>query len=162
MCSSDLVNELKIKLNQIDEIHLNYRLGDILVLPTNSSQLIVHDFMSRDIKNLHSTVEKVGNVLKITQGPRKLVGIFKNKTLLFLPKEFTGFLTIRSQSGDVYINKISNYCMVDVTAISGDFLLAHSTLKRVQADLKSGDIVISNTLANVRSEEHTSELQSPQ
>lgn len=146
---SKLVNELKIKLNQIDEIHLNYRLGDILVLPTNSSQLIVHDFMSRDIENLHSTVEKVGNVLKITQGPRKLVGIFKNKTLLFLPKEFTSFLTIRSQSGDVYINKISNYCMVDVTAVSGDFLLAHSTLKRVQADLKSGDIVISNTSANV-------------
>ncbi len=78
-----------------------------------------------------------------------IVGIFKNKTLLFLPKEFTGFLTIRSQSGDVYINKISNYCMVDVTAVSGDFLLAHSTLKRVQADLKSGDIVISNTSANV-------------
>ena len=105
--------------------------------------------MSRDIKNLHSTVEKVGNVLKITQGPRKLVGIFKNKTLLFLPKDFTGFLTIRSQSGDVYINKLANYCMVDVTAVSGDFLLAHSTLKRVQADLKSGDIVISNTSANV-------------
>ena len=39
--------------------------------------------------------------------------------------------------------------MVDVTAVSGDFLLAHSTLKRVQADLKSGDIVISNTSANV-------------
>ena len=66
-----------------------------------------------------------------------------------MPKEFTGFLTIRSQSGDVYINKLSNYCMVDVTAVSGDFLLAHSTLKRVQADLKSGDIVISNTSANV-------------
>ncbi len=82
----------------------------------------------------------------------KLVNELKiklNKTLLFLPKEFTGFLTIRSQSGDVYINKISNYCMVDVTAVSGDFLLAHSTLKRVQADLKSGDIVISNTSANV-------------
>lgn len=146
---SKLVNELKLKLNQIDEIHLNYRLGDILVLPTNSPNLIVHDFMSRDIENLHSTVEKIGNVLKITQGPRKLVGIFKNKTLLFLPKEFTGFLTIRSQSGDVYINKIPNYCMIDITAVSGDLLLAHSTLKRVQADLKSGDIAVSATSANV-------------
>ena len=128
---SKLVNELKLKLNQIDEIHLNYRLGDILVLPTNSPNLIVHDFMSRDIENLHSTVEKIGNVLKITQGPRKLVGIFKNKTLLFLPKEFTGFLTIRSQSGDVYINKIPNHCMIDITAVSGDLLLAHSTLKQI-------------------------------
>lgn len=146
---SKLVNELKLKLNQIDEIHLNYRLGDILVLPTNSPNLIVHDFMSRDIENLHSTVEKIGNVLKITQGPRKLVGIFKNKTLLFLPKEFTGFLTIRSQSGDVYINKILNHCMIDITAVSGDLLLAHSTLKRVQADLKSGDIAVSATSANV-------------
>ncbi|WP_278415857.1 DUF4097 family beta strand repeat-containing protein [Lactobacillus taiwanensis] len=146
---SKLVNELKLKLNQIDEIHLNYRLGDILVLPTNSPNLIVHDFMSRDIENLHSTVEKIGNVLKITQGPRKLVGIFKNKTLLFLPKEFTGFLTIRSQSGDVYINKIPSYCMIDITAVSGDLLLAHSTLKRVQADLKSGDIAVSATSANV-------------
>ncbi|MDE6547016.1 MAG: DUF4097 domain-containing protein, partial [Lactobacillus sp.] len=106
-------------------------------------------FMSRDIENLYSTVEKVGNVLKITQGPRKLVGIFKNKTLLFLPKDFNGFLTIRSQSGDVYINKIPNYCMLDITAVSGDLLLAHSTLKRVQADLKSGDIAVSNTSANV-------------
>ena len=146
---SKLVNELKLKLNQIDEIHLNYRLGDILVLPTNSPNLIVHDFMSRDIENLHSTVEKIGNVLKITQGPRKLVGIFKNKTLLFLPKEFTGFLTIRSQSGDVYINKIPNHCMIDITAVSGDLLLAHSTLKRVQADLKSGDTAVSATSANV-------------
>lgn len=146
---SKLVNELKLKLNQIYEIHLNYRLGDILVLPTDSPNLIVHDFMSRDIENLHSTVEKIGNVLKITQGPRKLVGIFKNKTLLFLPKEFTGFLTIRSQSGDVYINKIPSYCMIDITAVSGDLLLAHSTLKRVQADLKSGDIAVSATSANV-------------
>lgn len=146
---SKLVNELNLKLNQIDEIHLNYRIGDIIVLPTNSSNLIVHDFMSRDIENLHSTVEKVGNVLKITQGPRKLVGIFKNKTLLFLPKEFDGFLTIRSQSGDVYINKVANYCMLDVTAVSGDLLLAQSMLKRVQADLKSGNVAVYNTSANV-------------
>ena len=56
---SKLVNELKIKLNQIDEIHLNYRLGDILVLPTNSSQLIVHDFMSRDIKTYTQQLKKL-------------------------------------------------------------------------------------------------------
>src|SRR5699024_12558510 len=77
---SKLVNELKIELNQIDEIHLNYRLGDILVLQTNSSQLIVHDFMSPDIENLHSTVEKVVNVLKITKEHRKLVDFFTIKT----------------------------------------------------------------------------------
>jgi hypothetical protein len=65
---------------------LTTALGDILVLPTNSSNLIVHDFMSRDIENLHSTVEKVGNVLKITQGPRKLVGILKTKLYYFYLK----------------------------------------------------------------------------
>lgn len=128
---------------------MNYRLGDILILPTTSQNLIVHDFMSRDIETLHSTVEKVGNVLKITQGPRKLVGIFKNKTLLFLPQKFMGFLTIRSQNGDVYINKLSNQCMIDVTAIYGDILLAQSNLKRMQADLKFGDIAVSNISLDV-------------
>ncbi|MBP2057876.1 hypothetical protein J2Z60_001048 [Lactobacillus colini] len=139
-----LVNESKLSLTDIDEIHFNYRLGDLLILPSpDLDQLIVRDLMSRDISKLYSTVEKVGNVIKVTQGPKKLVGLFKNKVIILLPASYTGFLTIRSQSGDVSFSSLDQDCLLDVTAISGDVHMLNSNVARLQADLKSGDINLS-------------------
>lgn len=144
-----LVNEFKISLNGIDELHFNYRLGDLLILPSdNQNQLIVRDFMSRDIAKLYSNVEKVGNVIKITQGPKKLIGLFKNKVIILLPTNYTGFLTIRSQSGNVTFNKLNQKCLLDITDISGNVILRNSNIERLQADSKSGDINLLHSQIN--------------
>lgn len=144
-----LVNEFKIPLSGIDELHFNYRLGDLLIWPSpNQDHLIVRDFMSRDIAKLYSTIEKVGNVIKITQGPKKLVGLFKNKIIILLPTNYTGFLTIRSQSGSVTFNHLDQKCLLDITDISGNVILRNSNIDRLQADSKSGDISLLNSKIN--------------
>lgn len=141
-----LVNEFKITLNGIDELHFNYRLGDLLILPSNNqNQLVVRDFMSRDVTKLYSTIEKVGNVIKITQGPKKLVSLLKNKVIILLPTTYTGFLTIRSQSGSVTFNHINQKCLLDITDISGNVILRNSNIKRLQIDSKSGNISLLNS-----------------
>lgn len=143
-----LVNEFQIPLRGIDELHFNYHLGNLLILPSNQEQLIVRDFMSRDIAKLYSTVEKVGNVIKITQGPKKLVGLFKNKVIILLPTTYNGFLTIRSQSGSVTVDQLNQNCLLDITDISGDVVLHNSQIDRLQADSKSGDIHLLNSQIN--------------
>lgn len=143
-----LVNESQIPLRGIDELHFNYHLGNLLILPSSQNQLIVRDFMSRDIAKLYSTVEKVGNVIKITQGPKKLVGLLKNKVIILLPTTYTGFLTIRSQSGSVTIDQLNQKCLLDITDISGDVVLHNSKIDRLQADSKSGDIHLLNSQIN--------------
>lgn len=144
-----IVNELKIPLTGIDELHFNYRLGDLLILPSpHQNHLIVRDFMSRDIAKLYSTVEKVGNVIKVTQGPKKLVGLFKNKIIILLPTNYTGFLTIRSQSGNITFTDLNQKCLLDVTDISGNVHLRNSTIDRLQADSKSGNIKLINSHIN--------------
>lgn len=143
-----LVNESQIPLRGIDELHFNYHLGNLLILPSSQNQLIVRDFMSRDIAKLYSTVEKVGNVIKITQGPKKLVGLFKNKVIILLPTTYTGFLTIRSQSGSVTIDQLNQKCLLDITDISGDVVLHNSKVDRLQADSKSGNIHLLNSQIN--------------
>lgn len=138
------VNEFAINLANITELHFNYRIGDLIILPTNSDQLIVKDLMSRDIPKLYSTVEKIGNVVKITQGPRKLVGIFKNKILLFVPNKYASFMTIRSQSGKVTLIGLDSKCLLDLTNISGRVLLNNLKVQRFQADLKSSNLLITH------------------
>lgn len=138
------VNEFTVNLANITELHFNYRIGDLIILPTKGDQLIVKDLMSRDIPKLYSTIEKVGNVVKITQGPRKLVGLFKNKILLFVPDNYASFLTVRSQSGKVTLIGLSSHCMLDLTNISGRVLLSNLKVKRFQADLKSSNLLMTN------------------
>ena len=138
------VNEFSINLSNITELHFNYRIGDLIILPTDSDQLIVKDLMSRDIPKLYSTVEKVGNVIKVTQGPRKLVGLFKNKILLFVPNKYASFLTIRSQSGKVTLIGLKSQCMLDLTTISGHVLLSNLKVQRFQADVKSSNLLMTH------------------
>lgn len=144
----NMVNEVNLQLDQVDELHLNYRIGDLIIFPTHEDHLIVRDYMSRNISKLYSTVEKVGNVVHLNQGPRKLLGIFQNKTLLFLPTTFSGFLTIRSQTGDIIIDSLQSDCLLDLTEVSGDVLLRNLKLQRLQADLKSGTISIKSCQTN--------------
>lgn len=143
------VNELSINLTDITEVHLNYRLGDVILLPTNSTKLIISDLMSRDIPHLYSNIEKVGNVVHVTQGPRKLVGIFRNKTLVFLPKSYDQFLTIRSETGKLTLLGVQSPCMLDLTHNSGQVFANNLHTNRFQADLKSSNLVISNSKSNI-------------
>lgn len=140
----EMVNEVHLKLNQINEIHLNYRFGDLVILPSFNDQAILQDYMSRDIPKLYSTIEKVGNVIKIKQGPRKLVGIFKTKILLFLPNSYTGFLSIRNQSGHTSVYRLHSHGLLDITGITGNLLLKNIHVKRLQADSKSGNVYLEN------------------
>ena len=140
----EMVNEVYLKLNQINEIHLNYRFGDLVILPSFNDQAILQDYMSRDIPKLYSTIEKVGNVIKIKQGPRKLVGIFKTKILLFLPNSYTGFLSIRNQSGHTSVYRLHSHGLLDITGITGNLLLKNIHVKRLQADSKSGNVYLEN------------------
>lgn len=140
----EMVNEVHLKLNQINEIHLNYRFGDLVILPSFNDQAILQDYMSRDIPKLYSTIEKIGNVIKIKQGPRKLVGIFKTKILLFLPNSYTGFLSIRNQSGHTSVYRLHSHGLLDITGITGNLLLKNIHVKRLQADSKSGNVYLEN------------------
>lgn len=142
-----LTQSLNLNLQGITEIHLNYRIGDLLILPTKTKTAFLSDWMSRDIQKLHSAIEKVGNVIKITQGPRKHIGFFKNKVILFLPQDYSGFITIRNQSGRVYLTNLNSDCMVDLTSISGNTLLTNLHVKRLQADLNSGNIILNHCQA---------------
>lgn len=143
----NLVHNIDINLSGINELHLNYHIGDLIILPTNSQTASLYDWMSRDINKLHSTIEKVGNVIKLTQGPRKHVGIFKNKIILFLPKTYDGFITIRSESDKVCVANLQSNCMVDITSITGNVSLISLHVERLQADLTSGNIMLNGCLA---------------
>lgn len=155
----EMVNEVHLELNQIDELHLNYRFGDLVILPSFSKQAILQDYMSRDIPKLYSTVEKIGNVIKIKQGPRKLVGIFKTKILLFLPNSYTGFLSIRNQSGHTSVYRLRSHGLMDITGVSGNLLLKNLHVKRLQVDSKSGNIHLEDCDADsVHINSHSGEL----
>lgn len=143
----DLVQALNLNLTGISELHLNYHIGDLIILPTTAPNATLCDWMSRDISKLHSTIEKVGNVIKITQGPRKHIGLFKNKVILFLPLDYTGFITIRNESDQIYGANLQSDCMVDITSIAGNVLLNNFHVKRLQADLISGNILLTNCQA---------------
>lgn len=142
-----LVNQLSICLNQVDELHLNYHLGDMLILPSTNANLTIMDFMSRDIAKLYSTSEKVGNVVKIAQGPRKLLGIFKNKVVIFLPQEFKGFLTVNNLTGNTTFMNLQQQFMLDATNKSGSVLFYQLKVDRLQADLNEGNIGLIDSYA---------------
>ena len=142
-----LVQTLNINLTGINELHLNYHIGDLLILPTTSKTAFLYDWMSRDISKLYSMIEKVGNVIRITQGPRKHVGIFKNKIILFLPIDYSGFITIRNESDQICVANLQSKCMLDITSATGNVLLNNLQINRLQADLKSGNITLNKCQA---------------
>lgn len=155
----EMVNEIHLELNQINELHLNYRFGDLVILPSLNNEAILQDYMSRDIPKLYSTIEKVGNVIKIKQGPRKLVGIFKTKILLFLPNSYTGFLSIRNQSGHTSVYRLHSHGLLDITGVSGNLLLKDLHIKRLQVDSKSGNVHLEDCSADsVHINSHSGEL----
>ena len=138
--SLELVNSYSVELQNISELHLNFHLGNILILPTTDNKLTVREFMSREIKGLFSTPSKVGNVLQIEQGPRKIVGILRNRIEISLPQSFAGFFSLTSSTGNVIVTKLHSDILFDLTINSGNIRLTDLDVKRIQVDAKSGNL----------------------
>lgn len=136
----ELVNSYSVDLQSITEIHLQFHLGNVLILPTTDEKITVREFMSREIKSLFSAPTKVGNVLQIEQGPRRIVGIFRNRIEISLPQHFTGFFSLASKYGNITATKLNSDILFDITSTSGNIRLTDLALKRVQLDARSGNI----------------------
>ena len=136
----ELVNSYSVDLQSITEIHLQFHLGNVLILPTTDEKITVREFMSREIKSLFSAPTKVGNVLQIEQGPRRIVGIFRNRIEISLPQHFTGFFSLASKYGNITATKLNSDILFDITSTSGNIRLTDLALKRVQLDARSGNV----------------------
>ena len=135
-----LENEIQVNLESVDEIHFSYHHGVVTIIPSLDNEIHVREFMSRRIEKIFTEATKIGNVLNIQQGPRKLVGIFREKIEIAIPNEFAGFITLFSNLGNVNIINFQSESMFDLTSKSGNAKFINFKSKRLQTDLSSGNI----------------------
>lgn len=137
-----LVNTKHLDLTGIDEVHFNYRLGKIILLPSPTDQIIINEYMSRPLPSLFSVEKKIGNVLNVDQGPRRIVGIFRERIEILIPDHFKGFVTLHNNANNLSINNLQTDYILDLTVKSGNIKIAHLKAKRFQLDLHSGNLQI--------------------
>lgn len=144
----EMVNKYQTDLTGIDEIHFNFRIGSILVIPSTSDKVVVHEYMSRKIDGLFSSPAKIGNVLNVNQGPKRLVGILRERIEIAIPNEFKGFISFNVNGSKLSLNNLNAEYLLDLTSKTTNVNLFKISAKKIQLDVGSGNLKAGSIDAN--------------
>jgi DUF4097 and DUF4098 domain-containing protein YvlB len=146
----DLVNEQEIALNGIHNINLSYENGSITVLKSNSSSLIIKEYMNKDNRNYFADVNVSGDTVNIENGERPIISLGINslraRIEIYVPESFAESLDVRTSNAGINIDSVNG--MINAVTSNGSIDLNHVD-GMVDASTSNGSIDIDSVIGNV-------------
>jgi DUF4097 and DUF4098 domain-containing protein YvlB len=157
----NLVNEQEIELNGIRTIHLSYENGSITVLKSNTSSLIMKEYMNQDKRSYFADIHTAGDTVNIESGERPLVlplGIIEIKARieLYVPESFAENLDVRTRNGGITIDSVNG---IIIAATSNGSIELNHVDGMVDASTSNGSVRIDSVIGNVNAKSSNGSIE---
>jgi DUF4097 and DUF4098 domain-containing protein YvlB len=116
LTEADLVNEQEVALNGIHDINVSYNDDSVTVLRSNSSSLVIKEYMNRDRRDYYADISSTGDVLNIVGGKRPLglfFNAFRSRVEVYLPESFTENVNIKTLDGRIVVDSVNGNFIVE-------------------------------------------------
>jgi DUF4097 and DUF4098 domain-containing protein YvlB len=142
------VNTREIEINNIDEIEIQYRSEDIVILNNNSDKLILKEFMTDNNSEYFAKITNSGNKLSIEAGRRPAFNArFKVSIEVYIPVSKKNF-TIKTSSGKIDAAGEYTASSMSLETSSGDIQVNSITADRINLKTSSGGVNCRNVNGN--------------
>lgn len=147
--ATSLVNTLTFDTEDFESLRLDYDADDLQLLESDSNKVIVKEYMNENKKSYYARTYKQNDELVITEGRRPRRSSFKSYIELYIPKDYTGSLSLHSTRGtiksEIALN-LSGEFSVDTT--SGRMIISNTKAAKIGAASTNGSLSFDNIAAD--------------
>ncbi len=144
-----LVNTLTFDTEDFDSLRLDYDADDLQLLESDSNKVVVKEYMNENKKSYYARTYRQNGVQVITEGRRPRRSSFESYIELYIPKDYTGSLSLHSTSGTIQSEialNLSGDFSVDTT--SGRVIISNTKAAKIGASSTNGSLSFENTAAD--------------
>jgi DUF4097 and DUF4098 domain-containing protein YvlB len=167
----NLVNEQKIALEQVKNIEILYRSETVGLFKTNTSSLIIKEYMSKDDRDYYADITNSETALSIKSGKRPfgLFNTFHARVEIYIPESNALEINIKATSGR--IEAASEYICsrmalesssgaISVNSITAEAISLKTTSGGINLGTINGSASIESTSGNIKVNQITGALLS--
>lgn len=144
-------NEQRVSLTGIARIEIQYTSDTVNLFRSETSELLVKEFMNRREPELLARIEVSGSTLRIRHGTRRLFLFppFRSRIEIYLPAGYRGELALRTASGSIRIHTALELAALELHAASGSIHgeLPLAAAGALEAESASGSIHLAEATA---------------
>ena len=136
----ELVNSQTLDVDSVESLAVAYSSDNILVRESDDNNVILKEFMTRNSREYYAHIEQSRNSINIRGGKRPW--LIRTRIELYIPKKFTGDLTLSLGSGNLTADYAMKHRHADVSVRSGNLTMQTFESENVQVEVSSGNINI--------------------
>lgn len=153
-CSGDgtakLANEISFSLDEISEIAISYDEEEMTFLESESDQLVVKEYMTKNKSKYYAKVKESSGSIHISEGGKPfLKSGFSRYIEVYLPSSYQKGLTVTSTDGKVDLSELSlNLSDLRIDCTSGTMALHEVTAENIYLSSTSGNLKLGTIKAD--------------
>jgi len=144
-----LVNTETIELTGISDIEIAYGSENITFFDSTDGNIVVKEYMSENKEKYYAKVTHSGSSLVIQTGERPTITTFSSHVEVYLPSEYAGRLSIKTQSGTIKSNVNYTFSDFNAESQSGAIEFGNLTAANITIETKSGSITCNTVEGNI-------------
>jgi len=138
----ELVNTQTVDINSVKTLNILYTSDNIVLLESDSDNLILKEFMTRSSPKYFANIKKSQDAVIISNGVRPV--IIRTRIEIYVPKTFTDNFIFKLKSGNLTSNYNMNHTNIDLTVSSGNMNVAAVSSENILVNASSGNIRINS------------------
>ncbi|MDR2900470.1 MAG: DUF4097 domain-containing protein [Treponema sp.] len=148
LSEEDLVNEKIISLDGIHNISISYQNDRVTVLKSDTSSLILKEYMSEDKLDYYAKINTEGGNLSIDSGRRPIMsyGNFFARAEIYVPEFYDEKLSIKTDNGSIIIDSVNGMINARTSNASINVKNVDGT---IEARTSNGSIDLDSVKGNV-------------
>jgi DUF4097 and DUF4098 domain-containing protein YvlB len=137
----NLVNEQEMRMEHINSIEILYQSEEITLFKSNTTSLIVKEYMSIDNSNYYADISNLENKLIIKRGSRpiELFNTFRSRVEIYIPISNMD-ITIKTTSGSIEIVDEYICSKMNIESSSGSISVNSIMADTINLKASSGSI----------------------
>ena len=105
--STQAANELRFNLDRVSEVTISYDEEPITFFQSDSSELIIKEYMTENKNRYYADVKQNNNSIHISEGGKPFFkGDFSRYIEVYLPEEYQGNFTVTTTDGNIDISDV--------------------------------------------------------
>lgn len=159
LVDAELVNTETIELAGISDIEIAYGSENITFFDSTDGSIIVKEYMSENKEKYYAKVTHSGSSLVIQTGERPTITTFSSYIEVYLPSEYVGRLSIKTQSGAIKSNVSYVFSDFNAESHSGAIEFGNLTAANITIETKSGNITCNTVEGNISAKSTSGHFQ---
>lgn len=135
-----LVNTVTWKVSAVKQLSLQYYSEKVTIIESDSDKIILEEYQSKPKGKYKAKVTEQDQKVDVKATEQPALGLYHGYTKLYLPKDYNGVLSVKTESGEIWEEEAISYARFEAASQSGAMKLSDISAEEISLTSHSGEI----------------------